>query len=57
LGPILFCIYVNDVSDFILGNTAFKHFTDDIKLYSCVKTDGSSGDLDASLNNFDFVDH
>ena len=26
-------------------------FADDIKLYSCVETDGTSGDLDASLNN------
>ena len=25
-------------------------FADDIKLYSCVETDGTSGDLDASLN-------
>jgi len=51
LGPIAFCIYVNDVSDIIIGNTACKHFTDDTKLYSCVETGGSSSDLDASLNN------
>jgi len=51
LGPILFCIYVDDVSDIIIGNTACKLFADDIKLYSCVETDGSSSDLDASLNN------
>jgi len=49
LGPILFCIYVNDVSDIIIGNTACKQFADDIKLYSCVETDGSSSDLDARV--------
>jgi len=48
LGPILFCIYVNDVSDIIIGNTACKLCADDIKLCSCVETDGSSSDLDAS---------
>jgi len=46
----MFCIYVNDVSDIIIGNTACKLFADDIKLYSCIETDGSSSDLDASLN-------
>ena len=51
LGPILFCIYVNDVCDIIVGNTACKLFADDIKLYSCVETNGTSGDLDTSLNN------
>jgi len=35
LGPILFCIYVNDVSDIIIGNTACKLFADDIKLLVC----------------------
>ena len=36
----------------IVGNTACKLFADDIKLYSCVETNyGTSGDLDASLNN------
>jgi len=39
------------VSDIIIGNTACKLFADGIKLYSCVETDGSSSDLDASLNN------
>jgi len=49
LGPISVCIYVNDVSDIIIDNTDCKLFADDIKLYSCVETDGSSGDLDANL--------
>jgi len=49
---VLFCcIYVNDVSDIIISNTACKLLADDIKLYSCVETDGSSSDLNASLNN------
>jgi len=34
-----------------MDNTACKLFAGDIKLYSCVETDGSSSDLDASLNN------
>ena len=44
-------IYLNDVSDIIIGTTACKGFAEDIKLYSCVETDGSSSDLDASLNS------
>jgi len=35
--PILFCIYIKDVSDIIIGNTASKLFADDIKLHSCVE--------------------
>jgi len=34
-----------------IGITACKRFADDIKLYSCVETGGSSSDLDASLND------
>jgi len=35
-GPILFCVYVNDVSDIIIGTTACKNFTDDIKtVFGC----------------------
>ena len=36
LGPILFCIYINDVCDIIVGNTACKLYADDLKLYSFV---------------------
>ena len=43
-------IYDNNVCDIIVGNTACKLFADDTKLYSCVETNGISGDLDASLN-------
>ena len=34
----------------IVGNTACKLFAHDIKLYSCVETDCTSGYLDAGLN-------
>jgi len=34
----------------IVGNTACKLFSDDIKLYSCVEMDSTSSDVDASLN-------
>ena len=51
LGPILFCIYINDVCDIIVGNTACKLYADDLKLYSCVDIDGTSCDLDAGLTN------
>jgi len=46
----LFCICVNDAFDIVVVNTACKLFADCMKLYSRVKTDGLSGDLDASLN-------
>ena len=50
----MFRIYVNDVYDIIVGNTACKLLADGIKLYSYVETDGASGDLAASLNKLIF---
>jgi len=43
--------FVNDVCDIVVGNIACKLFAGDIKLYLCVETHGTSGDLDVSLNN------
>ena len=51
LGPILFIVYINDVCDIVVGNTACKLFADDIKLYSFVDCNGVSDDLNTSLNN------
>ena len=34
LGPLLFLLYVNDVTDIFDGNRVSKLYTDDIKLYS-----------------------
>ena len=48
LGPVLFCIYINDVCDIIAGNTECKLYADDLKLYSCVDIYGMSCDLDES---------
>jgi len=51
LGPVLFIVYINDVCDVIVGNTACKLYADDVKLYSTVDFNGLSADLSASLDN------
>jgi len=38
LGPVLFIVFVNDISDLFSGDTCVKLFADDVKLYSKVCT-------------------
>jgi low affinity Fe/Cu permease len=42
LGPILFLIYVNDLSSVCCGNTVLQLFADDAKLYSNIGINDSA---------------
>jgi ribonucleases P/MRP protein subunit RPP40 len=51
LGPVLFNLFINDVTDCLVGSTEIKLFADDIKLYYC-RTDCDASDLQKTLDNF-----
>ena len=40
LGPLLFLLYINDLSDEIGKGTIIKLFADDVKLYSSIHVEG-----------------
>ena len=42
LGPILFLVFINDVSSVCIGKTNLKLFADDVKLYTSFKIDESN---------------
>ena len=51
LGPVLFFIFINDVSSTCIGQAKLKLFADDVKLYSSFNVDVSEcGDLQQSLD-------
>ena len=50
LGPLLFLLYVNDVTDIFDGNCVSKLCADDIKLYSVVNSAIDCSDLQRQLN-------
>jgi hypothetical protein len=51
LGPVLFLIFINDVSSTCVGQAKLKLFADDVKLYSSFNVDVSNcGDLQQSLD-------
>ena len=50
LGPILFIIYIHDISNVCCGDTALLAFADDAKLYSNVTIDNASTSLQHSLD-------
>jgi hypothetical protein len=50
LGPILFILFVNDVSEVCRGEVSLKMFADDLKLYSSVKIDTDSQHLQETLD-------
>jgi len=51
IGPVLFLLFINDVSFTCIGQAKLKLFADDIKLYSSFKVDVfNCGDLQQSLD-------
>jgi len=50
IGPILFFIYVNDVSEVFPDGCICKFYADDIKLYSAMKTVNDCKNLQESLD-------
>ena len=51
LGPVLFLIFINDVSSTCVGQAKLKLFADDVKLYSSFNVDVfNCGDLQQSLD-------
>jgi len=51
LGPVLFLIFINDVSSTCIGQAKLKLFADDVKLYTSFNVDVSNcGDLQQSLD-------
>jgi len=51
LGPTLFLIYINDVTDVFSDlSVSLSLFADDLKLYTCYKTDILHNDLHTAIN-------
>ena len=50
LGPLLYIIYINDLSYVFSKNVTPKLFADDAKLYTVVETQGDVDDLQESIN-------
>jgi len=48
LGPLLFLLYVNDVTDIFDGDYVCKLYADDIKLYSVLDNVNDCSDLSIS---------
>ena len=50
LGPILFLLYIDDITLIYPGQVSLKLFADDLKVYSSVQSTVSSNDLHAVLH-------
>ena len=51
LGPTLFIYFINDLSDIIGLNTNIKIFADDTKIYSTVRNENDSTNLQETINS------
>ena len=49
LGPILFLLYIDDVTLIYPGRVTFKLFADDLKVYNSVESSADSNDLQRTL--------
>ena len=52
MGPILFIIYINYVSDFFTGSSVTVNSADDAQLYSCIQC---ANDMHSLQLGLDFV--
>jgi len=50
LGPVLFIIFINDITEICCGQCKMNLFADDLKIYTSVPFGGTSLDLQNSLN-------
>jgi hypothetical protein len=50
LGPLLFLIFINDVSSIVGSQTVIKLFADDIKLYFAIENTSSPNTVQSSLD-------
>jgi hypothetical protein len=52
LGPILFLLYVNDLSD-VVNNAKVAYFADDTKLFKCVDSHIDGALIQSDLDNLE----
>ena len=51
LGPLLFVIYINDLSEILTPGVILKLFADDAKLYTEIKTGDNVDELQICIDN------
>jgi ribonucleases P/MRP protein subunit RPP40 len=51
IGPLMFVIFINDITDCLSDQSTVKLYADDIKLYSCIETSADINRLQLDLNN------
>ena len=50
LGPLLFLVYINDMPNYIVGDSKLALFADDSKLYNVIKSDSDQNVLQNDIN-------
>ena len=51
LGPILFLIYIIDITDIFSGPVSIKLYADDVKLYSSIRCPDDSSLIESGVNS------
>ena len=51
LGPLLFLLYINDITDLFTGNVSIKLYADDIKIYIEIVNDSDLVNFQQSINH------